>query len=100
MFGTIGHATLKPGREADLRALFAEWEQTVRPLIPGSFVELQGHRAGRPLEVVFVALAQDEAAYRTLAELPEQHAMYLRLRECFTSDIAWEDVEMEWASQG
>jgi hypothetical protein len=96
MFGTIAHATLKPGMEAQLDEAFAAWKRDIRPKIPGAFVELHGHVAGRPDEVVFVALAQDEATYRKLAELPEQHEFYLRFNEVFTGEPTWEDVEMEW----
>ena len=63
---------------------------------PGEFVQLIGHRAGQPDELVFVALAQDEATYRRMAEMPEQHQFYLRFNEVFTGEPTWEDVEMEW----
>ena len=46
--------------------------------------------------MVFVALAQDEATYRRLAAMPEQHQFYLRFNEVFTGEPTWEDVEMEW----
>ncbi len=96
MFGTIAHATLKPGREAGLEALLQAWKRDIRPKIPGKFVNLVGHRAGKPDEVVFVALAQDEATYRKLAEMPEQQQFYQRFNEVFTGEPAWEDVELEW----
>lgn len=96
MFGTIARATLKPGQEAKLETMFEEWSRDIRPKIPGPFVELTGHAAGKPDQVVFVALAQDEATYRALAEMPEQHAFYQRFNEVFTGEPTWEDVEMEW----
>ena len=73
-----------------------EWKRDIRPKVPGAFVELIGHRAGQPDQVVFVALAQDEATYRRMAEMPEQHQFYLRFNEVFTGEPTWEDVEMEW----
>ena len=99
MFGTIAHATLKPGQQAKLDTMMEEWKRDIRPKVPGPFVELIGHRAGQPEQVVFVALAQDEATYRRMAEMPEQHQFYLRFNEVFTGEPTWEDVELEWGIQ-
>lgn len=96
MFGTIAHATLKPGAGEKLDGMMEDWKRDIRPKIPGAFVELMGHVAGKPDQVVFVALAQDEATYRKLAEMPEQHQFYLRFADVFTGPPAWEDVEMAW----
>jgi hypothetical protein len=96
MFGTIAHATLKPGKEAHLSRLMEDWRRVIRPKIPGPVVELVGHRAGQPDQVVFIALTQDEATYRRMAEMPEQHQFYLRFNEVFTGEPTWEDVAMEW----
>ena len=95
MFGTIGRARLKSGRQAQLEALNQEWQRTIRPKIPGEFAQLIGHAAGQPDDLVFVALAQDEATYRRLAELPEQDGWYRRFAEQVEGDVRWEDVEME-----
>jgi hypothetical protein len=97
MFGTIGHARPKPGTDAQFDTLMDEWRQTVRPKIPGSFLELIGRPKDRPGEVVFVALAQDEATYRQLAAMPEQDAFYRRLVALLDGEPIWEDVEMEIA---
>lgn len=97
MFGTIGHATVKPGQKAQLEALMEDWKRKIRPTIPGSVCEVIGHRAGQPDQIVFLVLMQDEATYRNLADKPEQHQFYLRLTETLTSEPTWEDVEMEWA---
>ena len=97
MFGTIAHGTLKPGQATKLEEMNAEWKRDIRPKVPGPFVHFIGHRAGRPDEIVFLALAQDEATYRALAELPEQHAFFMRFGEVFSGEPAWEDVEMEWS---
>ncbi len=99
MFGTIAHATLKPGAEKKLDGMMEEWKREIRPKIPGAFVELMGHVAGKPEQVVFVALAQDEATYRKLAEMPEQHQFYLRFNEVFEAEPTWEDVELAIAIQ-
>ncbi len=95
MFGTIARARVKPGQEGQLRALTDEWRRTVRPKVPGRFLELVGHAAGRPDEAVFVALAQDEATYRALAARPEQDAWYRRLVEHLEAEPTWEDVSWE-----
>jgi hypothetical protein len=95
MFGTIGHARLKPGSDEKMRALMDEWKRTIRPSIPGSILELTGSVAGGSGEMVFVALMQDEATYRALADDPRQDAWYRRMLELTDGDIRWEDVEME-----
>jgi hypothetical protein len=41
-------------------------------------------------------LAHDEATYRNLAAMPDQHQFYLRFNEVFTGEPTWEDIEMEW----
>jgi hypothetical protein len=99
MFGTIAHATLKPGAEGKLDDFLDEWKRDIRPKVPGAFIELIGHQAGKPDQVVFVALAQDEETYRKLAAMPEQHEFYLRFNEVFTGMPTWEDVEMHWGVQ-
>ena len=95
MFGTIGHARLKSGRQSQLEALNQEWQQTIRPQIPGEVVQLIGYRDGQPEELVFVALMQDKATYQQLAAMPEQDAWYRRMTELLEGDVHWEDVEME-----
>jgi hypothetical protein len=96
MFGTIAHATLKPGQEGKLDEMMKDWERDILPKIPGAFIQLTGHQAGKPDQIVFVALAQDEATYRKLAEMPEQHEFYLRFNEVFTGEPTWEDVAMDF----
>jgi hypothetical protein len=95
MFGTIGHARLKAGSRAQLDVLMQEWHQTIRPQIPGEFVQLVGHPDGQPEELVFVALAQDKATYQTLAAMPEQDAWFRRFAEQVEGEVRWEDVAME-----
>ena len=95
MFGTIGHARLKSGQQAQLEALNQEWQQTIRPKIPGEVVQLIGYRDGQPEELVFVALMRDKATYQQLAAMPEQDAWYRRMTELLEGDVQWEDVEME-----
>jgi hypothetical protein len=95
MFGTIGHARLKAGEQAQLDALTQEWRETIRPQIPGEVVQLVGHADGQPEELVFVALVQDKATYQQMAAMPEQDAWYRRMTEHLEGDVRWEDVEME-----
>jgi hypothetical protein len=95
MFGTIGHAHLKPGGREQIDSLMADWNATIRPRIPGAMVNLIGNAAGSPDDIVFVALVQDEATYRNLANMPEQDAWFRRLMEQVDGDVRWEDVEMD-----
>jgi hypothetical protein len=94
MFGTIGHANLKPGARAQIEGLMADWNATIRPKVPGAFITLAGNVAGQPDEMVFVALAQDEATYRNLAAMSEQDAWFRRFAALVDGEVRWEDVEM------
>ncbi len=51
-----------------------------------------GHAAGDPDELIFVALMQDEATYRQLADNPAQDAWYRRFAELVEGDVRWEDI--------
>jgi hypothetical protein len=95
MFGTIGHARMKPGAEGQLQTLMEEWQRDMRPKIPGGFLNVAGFKAGMPNEMVFLALAQDEATYRGLANMPEQDAWFHKMSELIEGDVAWEDVQMD-----
>ena len=95
MFGTIGHVRLKSGNEAALKSLMDEWKQTIRPQIPGSVFELAGTSVSRPGETVFIALMQDEATYRALANNSDQDAWFRRMLELAEGDVEWEDVNLE-----
>jgi antibiotic biosynthesis monooxygenase (ABM) superfamily enzyme len=95
MFGTIGHVRLKAGATPDFTALMDEWKRTIRPQIPGHFMELMGSVSGDPDQIVFVALAQDEATYRALAQNPDQHAWFERMQAFAEGDVIWEDVTLE-----
>ena len=99
MFGTIGHARLKPGRQAQLEALNQEWNQTIRPQIPGEVIQLIGNADGQPDDLVFVALVQDKPTYQQMAAMPAQDAWYRRMAELIEGDVRWEDVEMEWGAR-
>jgi hypothetical protein len=95
MFGTIGHARPKPGSETKFMDLMDEWRKTIRPKVPGSFLAMGGTPKDRPGEIVFIALAQDEATYRQLAAMPEQDAFFHQMMEFLEAEPTWEDVEME-----
>lgn len=95
MFGTIGHTRPKPGHEPQIQAMTEEWTRTIRPKVPGRFLQLVGRPTDRPGEIVFLALAQDEATYRQLAEMPEQDGWFRRFVEHLEGEPSWEDVEMD-----
>ncbi|MBA2469426.1 MAG: hypothetical protein H0V37_08470 [Chloroflexia bacterium] len=99
MFGTIGHIRIKDGHDSAVKELMVDWQLTIRPRIPGSFLNLYGRSVDRPGESVFVALAADETTYRELAELPEQDAWYRRLLEHIEHEPMWEDVELEYSQE-
>lgn len=95
MFGTIGRARPKTGQENAFKAISEEWMRDIRPKIPGSVVEFIGRSVEKPDEIMFIALMQDEATYRKLAAMPEQHAYFERFSALTEGGIRWEDVELE-----
>ena len=99
MFGMLARATLKPGKEAELQALLAEWRTIMRPKLPGSYLELVGNVAGTPADVIFVALSQDQTAFEQLSASPEQHAFNQKFNAVFEGEPTWEMISMEIAVQ-
>ena len=96
----IARATVKPGQEAPLQALLAEWKLAMRPEIPGSFLELSGNITGNPMEVVFIALAENQSAFEQLAATPGQQDFSTRFDVVHTAKPRWELVEMQVKSNG
>jgi hypothetical protein len=95
MFGTIGRARLKAGKEDAFKAVGEDWVREIRPRIAGRVVQLMGKSTNHPDEIMFIALMQDEPTYRKLAEMPEQHAYFERFSALTEDAIRWEDVELE-----
>ena len=95
MFGTIGHARVKPGHDGDIMSLLEGWKKDIRPKIPGHVVQLTGHSASDPNDIVFVALMQDEQTYRALAALTEQDVFYRAMLTHIDGDIKRDDVHLE-----
>ncbi len=95
MFGMIARATLQAGKERALQDLLANWRTTMRPQIPGKFLELVGNVAGSRNQVVFIALAQDQAAFEQMSASPEEHAFYGKFDAVFEAEPTWETVSME-----
>jgi hypothetical protein len=96
MFGTIGHIQIKPGSKAALDALNDEWLRDIRPQVPGPVMQVMGHVAGKPEQMVFVALMQDEPTYRALAANPAQDAWFRKMMELVDGDVSWEDIEADF----
>ena len=100
MFGTIMHFTPAPGVSGDqVERVGAVFQEKVRPKVPGAMLELVGRCKDNPDQMVVVALVQDEATYRAMAELPEMNEVFQQYRALMSSDPTWEDVEMEIAHQ-
>ena len=95
MFGMIAHATLKEGKEQELQSLLANWKATMRPQVPGKFLELVGNVAGQPNQVVFIALAQDQVAFEKMSASGEEHAFYGKFDAVFEAKPSWEVVSMD-----
>lgn len=94
MFGMIARATLKEGKEQELQSLLANWKATMRPQLPGKFLEMVGNAAGQPNQVVFIALAEDEAAFQKMSASPEEHAFYGKFNEVFEAEPTIQVVSM------
>jgi hypothetical protein len=83
MFGMIARATLKEGKEQEVQSLLTIWNDTMWSQLPGKLLELVGNVAGQPNQVVFIALAQDEAAFQQMSASPEEHAFYGKFDAAF-----------------
>ena len=99
MFGTIGHAHPKAGHLDQINSLMDDWNNEIRPTIPGDFITLAGSPKGHPDDYVFIALAKDEPTYRALADSPAQDAWFQKLRSHLDGDVTWEDVQMEFSDR-
>ena len=95
MFGTIGHATPKPGGGEKFQALMDEWDRTMRPGIPGKVLQFSGRPKDHPEQVVFISLFQDEETYRNLANDPKQDAWFHRMMELIDGEVSWEDIQID-----
>ena len=95
MFGTIGRARPKDGKADEFNRSGEDWARDIRPKVPGRVLTFAGKSVNRPDEIIFIALMQDEATYRNLAEMPEQHTYFERISALVDGDITWDDIEVD-----
>jgi quinol monooxygenase YgiN len=90
MYGTIARMQAKPGAEAELMRLSAEFEGQI-PGHLGTYV----YRSDAEPDVYWLAVAfTDKAAYQANAQSPEQDARYQKIRALLTADPEWHDGEI------
>ena len=99
MYGSIFRMHVKAGGEQKVMALMDEWEEKMRPGVPGvvAAYTLRPDRAKN--ELIGVAIFEDQDSYRANAASPQQDAWYRRMREQLTADPEWEDGEFIGAWQ-
>ena len=76
MYGTIFRMRVKPGREAGVAKVFADWDREVKPKVEGAIETLLMRPDGKPGELIGVAVFRDVASYRANADSPDQDRWY------------------------
>lgn len=98
MFGTIGRMQFKDAKmrsHEQMMRFHEEWHRTVRPHVKGAMFNATGHSVDRPDELLLIALAQDEATYRSIPGLPQQEAWYQRISQYLKTEPTWEDIDVD-----
>ena len=95
MYGTIARMKVKPGGEARLREMMAEFEKLKVPGARGTIV----YRSDADPNEIFLAVVFDsKEAYRANAASPEQGERYRGYRDLLTADPEWHDGEIVHSS--
>jgi heme-degrading monooxygenase HmoA len=86
---------LKPGAEARLRAMSAEFEGLKVPGYKGQIV----YRSDADPNVVFLAVVfESKEAYQANARSPEQNQRYQGYRDLLQADPEWHDGEVVYSN--
>ena len=91
MYGTIARFRLKPGMEAQFKALGQQFEEEQAP---GSTVSYIYRMDADPNEYYLVVVFESKEAYQANAASPEQDARYRRFRSLLVADPEWHDGEI------
>ena len=95
MYGTVARMRLKPGAEARMKALMAEYDGTKVPGFKGEVV----YRSDRDPNEYWLAVVFDgKEAYMANAGSPEQHQRYQQYRALLEADPEWHDGEVAFSS--
>ena len=98
MYGTVARMRVKPGHDAQMRALNEERQQNPADGFVGAYVLRSD---ADPQEHWIVAVFRDRDVYRRNAEDPATDAQYRRMREHLEADPEWHDGEIIFSdSQG
>jgi len=95
VYGTIARMKAKPGSEARLREMMAEFEKVKVPGARGTIV----YRSDRDPNEFFLAVVFDsKETYRANAASPDQNERYRGYRDLLTADPEWHDGEIVYSS--
>lgn len=86
MYGTISRFKVKPDGWEELQRLAKGGPQ---PQGAGAMMVFQ--MDADPAEILAVAIAGSEKAYRAMSESPEMHEAYMERRQWFESEPEWHD---------
>jgi len=100
MYGTLARMRIRPGAEAALADLEAEWYRVRGRSVRGAGPTFTLAPDKDPATRWLVAIFDDEASYRANANDPEQDAWYRRMREHLVEDPEWIDGTWTDARQG
>jgi heme-degrading monooxygenase HmoA len=88
MYGTVARYRLKPGMEEQLLAFEREIQEA---RLPGLVAEFTFRMDEDPNVYYEAVVFESRAAYRALAESPEQDARFRRLLELLEGPPEWHD---------
>jgi quinol monooxygenase YgiN len=91
MYGTVARMRARPGAIEQLKE-FANRERGNAP--PGSVALLVFQMDADPNELILVAAAESEEAYRANAESPEQHEVFLEMMQYLEAEPEWNDGQV------
>lgn len=97
MYGTVARFRAKAGREADIRALFEEWDRDFKPKVKGALKGYLYKLDADPNAFMMCAVFQDKDSYLANAGNPEQDKWFRRFREHIEADPEWNDGEIVYS---
>ena len=91
MYGTVARMRLKPGMEAQLRAMSDEENAAQVPDFVGQYVYRMDND---PNEFYLTVVFASKEAYVANANSPEQHARYEQMVDMLAAEPEWHDGEI------
>lgn len=91
MYGTVTRMHLKPGSEAQFKAMSDEYRDLKIPGFRQAYIYKMD---ANPNEIMMAVVFDDKASYHANAASPDQDARFRKMRELLASDPEWHDGEV------